>query len=76
MDDDLCIHEMLPASCTICNGREKREESDGKKLSHTFTASFSGVCRGCGDVIEPGDTIGRLNNGKYVCEDCAEKARE
>lgn len=76
MDDDLCIHEMIPSTCTLCNGREKKERDEGRKLSHMFTAQFSGVCRGCGDVIESGDTIGRLNNGKYVCKDCAEGAQE
>jgi hypothetical protein len=69
--DEECIHLLDPAQCTICNGSDRRREKEDKEVVAMFDAKFSGVCRSCGDVIEAGDRIGRLNNGKYVCEDCA-----
>lgn len=36
-------------------------------------ATFDSMCPGCGNVIEEGDEIGRLD-GEWCCEVCVEDA--
>ena len=69
-----CIHGMpSPASCLTC----MEDEGLGAPpvppvtVEYTFVAAFDGRCDQCNDSIEPGDTIAKLSDGTYVCEECA-----
>lgn len=69
MPDDLCIHELIPQSCTIC--LHGLHEIYGKPYAlYRFHAKFDGVCRDCGFEWEPGDLIWKLTDGAYVHDNC------
>ena len=40
-----------------------------------ISARYSGKCPGCGDPIEEGDTIGRVD-GDWCCEGCLQEHGE
>jgi hypothetical protein len=74
-----CIHDLDPATCSVCNGAEKRAAAESATFRSTaergtygpwFAAKFSGMCNGCFEDIEPGDTIRADGDGCYLCEDC------
>lgn len=67
---DECIHLLDPATCTICNGRDKREREAARTVVRTFAARFGGTCRRCDEGIEPGSLISELGDGSYVHEEC------
>lgn len=74
VSDDECMHLLDPATCTLCNGHDKRER--GRKpvaLGRSFPARFDGWCGGCGGDIETGESIVRTDDG-YVHVHCAEAA--
>ena len=55
---DECIHLLDPATCTICNGRQRREAREAHTAwSAPFRAKFDGFCRSCDVTIDQGDLI-------------------
>lgn len=71
-NDDECIHGLGPiAACTICNGREKQQRLDRRKVDYQWTARFGGVCACCRDDFIVGELIGRNANDEYICSTCA-----
>lgn len=68
-DEEECIHGLGPISaCTICNGREKREQADRDRIVARWLARFPGTCAMCGEEIGRGEPIGRTADDRYVCE--------
>jgi hypothetical protein len=70
---DECIHLLDPATCTLCNGREKREREEAARIvveSHPFRARFDGRCRACFDGFTEGELIVRINDGLYAHKEC------
>lgn len=68
MSDEECIHGLGPISaCTICNGREKREQADRDRITARWPARYPGRCAACGDDIAPNDPMGKTVDGRYVC---------
>ena len=66
-----CIHDLHPATCSVCNGAEKRAAEDESGRGPWFTARYDGLCAGCGDEISPGDTIrSESGHGGWLCEVC------
>mgnify|MGYP001615378885 CR=1 FL=1 len=74
-----CIHDLVPATCAVCNGAEKRAAAERGTFRSTaargtygpwFTAQYAGVCNGCWEDIEPGATIRADGDGCYLCFDC------
>lgn len=76
MADELCIHDLAPASCAVCNGAEKRaasrREPDPSGFGPWFTARRAGLCSCCDEAIEPGDMIRADGEGGYACWECGE----
>lgn len=72
MDDEECKHGIWPAtSCSLCNGREKREQTERDRVVWIGTARYAAVCAGgCGDFIEPGDRIVRTAADRYLHHRC------
>jgi len=70
--NDLCIHDLDPASCALCNGAEKRAAAERPHRGPWFTAQHRGTCSGCLEEIEPGDTIRASGEGGWLCEDCGD----
>lgn len=76
-----CIHDLDPATCSVCNGAEKRQQAQRPFTSAAergvygpwFTARFPGMCTGCPADIRPGDTIRADGDGLYLCEECGEE---
>ena len=72
LNDDECIHGMYPASsCSLCNGRERREQAERDRIVARWAAKFAGVCTKCGDDIAVGEPIARTADDRYVCGECA-----
>lgn len=75
-----CIHELDPASCAVCNGADKRaaereafrSTAERGVYGPWFTAKYDGMCAGCFEDIEPGDTIRADGDGCYLCSGCGE----
>jgi len=66
---DECIHLLDPSTCTICNGRAKRERAR-TTWSNPFAARYPGRCFVCDERIDEGDQI-RFSDGAVAHEDCA-----
>lgn len=59
LNGDECIHGIyLSDSCSLCNGRERREQADRDRIVARWAAKFPGVCRKCGDGIAEGVVAG------------------
>lgn len=75
MDEDgLCIHDLEPQYCTICNGREQRFEKFHKTKDPDvleFYAQYTGTCHACGSYIEVDQLIVKTMSGEYVHDTCA-----
>lgn len=54
---DECIHLLNPATCTICNGRERRERETHTEGRREFPAKYEGQCPTCNLPIRVGDTV-------------------
>ena len=54
---DECIHRLDPATCTICNGRYRRERHQVVEWSRPFTARYDGQCDACDLPIHAGEYI-------------------
>jgi hypothetical protein len=78
------ITDLLADQCGHCNGAEKRAaEAERETFRRTagrgacgpwFTAQYAGMCKGCSEDIEPGDTIRADGDGRYLCADCGDAA--
>lgn len=68
--DDLCIHEQIPQTCSICNGRDGREAAERAVITARFPARYASTLA-CGHDVEIGDVIARRADETYVCSDCA-----
>lgn len=79
-----CIHDLDPSACAGCNGAEKRAVAAERETFRStmergiygpwFTAQYAGMCAGCFEDIEPGDTIRADGDGCYLCPECGEAA--
>lgn len=70
MDDDECIHGLGPISaCTICNGREKREQARRDLVVMRFPAQYASRLA-CGHEPDIGDLIARMADDRLVCAEC------
>lgn len=71
VDDQECIHGLGPISaCTICNGREQREQAERNLIIAWFPARYASTLA-CGHDVEPGEQIAKTNDDRYLCADCA-----
>lgn len=52
-----CIHGLTTQTCTICNGRDKREKIKADTDWIAITAKFDSSCRICEDPIEEGELV-------------------
>lgn len=69
-DLDECIHGLGPVTaCTICNGRDAREQAERDRVLYTFTAAFDGPVA-CGHRVERGEQLARLVDDRIVCTAC------
>ncbi len=68
-----CIHELAPASCSVCSGRDREpaERSGGGSTGPVFTARYPGRCSCCGEDFAAGDQIRADGDSGYCCDDCA-----
>jgi hypothetical protein len=67
--NDECMHLLDPATCTICNGREKRQRVT-QSWSDPFHARYDSRCIRCDERINEGDLI-CFNGDIAVHEECA-----
>lgn len=68
-----CEFSDLPVeSCAHCTGRTGEPlPEDRPTITATFRARFPGRCDWCPDgQIEPGQLMGRDDEGDYVCARC------
>ena len=74
-EPDECMHLLDPATCTICNGRDKRETQQRRHhMDSTYPASvvvarFEGWCDECHGTIESGQDI-IAADGRWIHERC------
>ena len=66
-----CIHLLDPATCTICNGRDRREKAAAMAERRVFPARFDGWCSFCQSAINVGDLISWAADEPVVHEECA-----
>jgi hypothetical protein len=66
--DELCIHDLAPASCTIC--LHGVQDKPAVTIVIECWAQFDGACRGCNLPIVPEQWIYRLSDGSYVHRGC------
>lgn len=64
-----CIHGLDEAWCATClHGPARRDQPP--TIEATFRARYEGQCSGCDLPINPGQTIHKLSNDRYVHEGC------
>lgn len=54
MDEEDCIHGLTKQTCTICNGRDKREAKQAESNWIAITAKFDSSCVICDFPVEEG----------------------
>ena len=72
-----CIHDLDPASCSMCSGRgeDGRVSLDPARFGPWFSAIYPGRCSGpCDGRIETEDRIRADGDGGYLCSDCGREA--
>lgn len=62
-----CKHGLLFCSCTICNGKDKKEKV---YIDYHFFAKSDYECFLCDGSIYQRDKVYRLTDDKIVCETC------
>jgi hypothetical protein len=68
-DDELCKHELIPESCSIClHGVSKPERPVSDRPP--FHALFEGWCAECKEAIEIGDLIQHTTADRYIHAEC------
>lgn len=66
-----CIHGLgEPAWCTICNGRQAREDAIAWNIKYHFRAKYEGVCTNCFTDILVGDNVAMTEGRGVICGDC------
>lgn len=66
------MSDLEPSQCAHCRGSVSLEDAPRSEVSSTgplFEAQYPGKCAGCGDPIEPGDSIAKAG-ASYVCGEC------
>lgn len=61
---------MDPAWCTMCNGRDRREEQAAAERPHIFPAKFESHCPECNLPISIGQQVAWLPERPAVHESC------
>lgn len=65
-----CIHGLgLVAHCTICNGRDEREQRQAAEVEYKFPATRDWPLA-CGHTPSLGEIICRMGDGRILCEEC------
>ena len=66
-----CIHGIEdPSWCTICNGREVREQARAWNILYRFKAKYDGTCTNCSTGILVGDDVAMTEGRGVICGDC------
>lgn len=73
MTEEECIHLLDPSTCTICNGRDKREAEAESSRYKMFPAKYAGRCSACRFSISIGDLIGWREGEPVLHWDCVEE---
>jgi len=69
--DDLCIHDLTPATCSLClHGPTPRPEP-AYPVTRAFAAKYDGTCRDCGCDFALGDPIVKMSDESYWHARCA-----
>lgn len=70
MDDDECLHGLIPETCSICKAGPYKPPVPDRAV-FTMPAKFDGFCVGCREPIEAGDLIVHLlPSDRWVCAEC------
>lgn len=73
--DAECIHLIDPATCTICNGSDRKRRLEARReaeaISYVFPAKWDTACMRCQDRLWVGASVYRMGDGSLVCSDCA-----
>jgi hypothetical protein len=74
-----CIHDLDPASCSVCTGRgeETAPDRDVSALGRAFPARYPGRCGWCDKPFAAEHDRIRADTttpGEYVCSRCWEPA--
>lgn len=64
-----CIHELSPASCSVCSGRG-RDDTPYAHNAHTRPAVYRSRCPACDTEISPGDDISPDGDGGWKHAGC------
>lgn len=72
-----CIHDLSPAGCSVCAGRDGSPvaEHDPARFGPWFEARYRGDCAGCGIPIRHGEMIRASGAGGYLCGPCGSEPR-
>lgn len=73
IDNSECPHLQSYRTCTICNGRNKKEKP---KILFKFRAKSDYLCFKCKEEINAGDEVARLSDESICCSDCFPKYKE
>ena len=65
-----CIHLLDPATCTICNGHDRRLKQQQAQRGHSFPAKYASRCYVCRDEIAVGDMIYWIEGEPAVHDEC------
>ncbi len=69
-----CIHDLVPASCSVCSGRDREaamsERPDPAGFGPWISARRHGKCAGCGEAVKPEDHIRSDGAGGWLCLAC------
>lgn len=71
---DECIHLLDPATCTICNGKDRARRLAAQSVKFAFGAKFVGPCPTCGESVVPGDVLFRMVDESLRCDSCKVRA--
>lgn len=75
MPDDLCKHDMVVGTCSLCNHPGANRRPPVGEITARIEARFSSQCPGCGARIQEGDSIGFSGNREeWLCSTCCEHA--
>ena len=69
---NLCIHELDPASCSVCSGRDAAVPGvlDEDALGPWFAARYPGRCSLGDEPFGEGDRIRADGEDGYLCRRC------
>ena len=65
-----CIHLIDPATCTICNGHDRRLKQQQALRGHRFLAKYASRCCVCHDEIAVGDLIYWIEGEPAIHDEC------